>query len=149
MNCKYFDGCSAPLCPKDEGAADRTWFADEDICRLTDVPEWVRRQRRVSRKAVLGGYFTVTMLKHDCQIRKGMKGIDPDGTDRERAADEAAWFTAHPVMTVEMREKRRAIGQKNKGFINGNGDEKAPLLTGLNGVPEEKGSWIPPAGDRA
>jgi hypothetical protein len=41
MDCKYFDGCSAPLCPKDEGIADRTWFPDEDICRLADVPGWV------------------------------------------------------------------------------------------------------------
>jgi hypothetical protein len=31
MDCKYFDGCSAPLCPKDEGIADRAWFPDEDI----------------------------------------------------------------------------------------------------------------------
>jgi hypothetical protein len=153
MDCKYFDGCSAPLCPKDEGVADRTWFADEDICRLADVPEWVKRQKKVSRKAALGsspsGYFTRAMLKHDCQIRTGMKGIDPDGTDKERAACEAAWFKAHPVMTAEIREKRRAIGQKNKGFINGNGCEKDRLLTGMDGVPEEKGSWIPPAGNGA
>ena len=53
--CKYFDGCSAPLCPRDEGIADRAWFSDEDICRLADVPEWVRRQRKISRKAVMGG----------------------------------------------------------------------------------------------
>jgi hypothetical protein len=139
MDCKYFDGCSAPLCPRDEGAVDRAWFADEDICRLADVPEWVRRQKKISRKAVLGGYFTVAMLKHDCQIRRGMKGIDPDGTDKERAADEAAWFKAHPVMTAEMREKRRATGQKNKGFINGGGGEKDPLLTGLDGGIREKG----------
>jgi hypothetical protein len=145
MDCKYFDGCSAPLCPKDEGAADRTWFPDEDICRLADVPEWVKRQRKVSRKAVLGGYFTLAMLKHDCQIRKGMKGIDPDGTDKERAADEAAWFNAHPVMTAEERQRRRITGLKNKGFINGNGCEKGRLLTGLDALPEEKGTWIPPA----
>jgi hypothetical protein len=150
MDCKYFDGCSAPLCPRDEGVADRTWFSDEDICRLSDVPEWVKRQRKISRKAAQGGgYFTCAMLKHDCRIPKGMKGIDPDGTDKERAADEAAWFTAHQVMTADMREKRRAIGQKNKGFINGSGYKNNLLETGLDGVPEEKGSWIPPAGNVA
>jgi hypothetical protein len=84
------------------------------------------------------------MLKHDCQIRTGMKGIDPDGTDKKRAADEAAWFKAHPVMTAEERQRRRITGLKNKGFINGNGCEKDPLLTGLNALPEEKGTWIPP-----
>jgi hypothetical protein len=148
MDCKYFDGCSAPLCPRDEGVADRTWFPDEDICRLADVPDWVKRQKKISRKAVMGGYFTRDMLQHDCQIRQGMKGVDPDGTDKERAAEEAAWFKAHPVMTAEMREKRRAMGRKNKGFINGKGCKKDLLLTGLDGVTKEKGTWIPPAGDR-
>jgi hypothetical protein len=28
----------------------------------------------------------------------------PDGTDRKRAAGEAAWFKEHPVMTAEIRE---------------------------------------------
>jgi hypothetical protein len=107
MDCRYFDGCSAPLCPKDEGIADRTWFADEDICRLADVPEWVRRQRKTARKAATGGCFTVAMLKHDCRITQGLKGIDPDGTDKERKRDEAAWLTAHPVITAEEREKMR------------------------------------------
>jgi hypothetical protein len=149
MDCKYFDGCSAPLCPKDEEAADRTWFADEDICRLAAVPDWVKRQRKVSRKAALGGspsgYFTLAMLKQDCQIRKGMKGVDPDGTDTKRADDEAAWFKAHPVMTAEERQRRRITGLKNKGFINGNGCEKDRLVTGLDEVSGEKGTWIPPA----
>jgi hypothetical protein len=89
MDCKYFDGCSAPLCPKDEGIAYRTWFPDEDICRLANTPDWVKRQRKISKKAALGGYFTVAMLKHDYHISKGIKGIDPDGSDKERAAWEA------------------------------------------------------------
>jgi hypothetical protein len=121
MDCKYFDGCSAPLCPKDEGIADRTWFSDEDICRLADVPDWVRRQRKVSKKAVTGGYFTVAMLAHDCRISKGMKGIDPDGTDEKRAADEAAWLKTHPVINAEMREKMRGVAAKNRAFKLGAG----------------------------
>jgi hypothetical protein len=47
-----------------------------------------------------------------------MKGIDPDGTDKERAADEAAWFKAHPVITAEMREKMRADGEKKKELLH-------------------------------
>jgi hypothetical protein len=145
MECKYFDGCSAPLCPRDEGIADRTWFPDEDICRLADAPEWAKRQRRISKKAAADGYFTVAMLKQDCHISKGIKGIDPDGTEKERAADEAAWFKTHPVMTAENREKKRAAGLKNRGFINGKGYKNDPPLTGLDGVSGEKGRWIPPA----
>jgi hypothetical protein len=149
MDCKYFDGCSAPLCPKDEGVADRTWFSDEDICRLADIPEWVRRQRKISRKAVLGGYFTLAMLKHDCRISKGMKGIDPDGTDKERAAEEAAWFTAHPVITEEEREKYKATAEKLNAKFLGFQSKKDANPCALNVEPEEKGSWIPPALGRA
>jgi hypothetical protein len=119
--CKYFDGCSAPLCPRDEGIADRTWFPDEDMCRLADVPEWVKRQRKISKKAAEGGYFTVAMLKQDCHVSKGIKGIDPDGTDKERAADETAWFTAHPVTAAEIRAKMRAIAEKNRAVKLGPG----------------------------
>jgi hypothetical protein len=149
MDCKYFDGCSAPLCPKDEGVADRTWFADEDICRLADVPAWVKRQRKVSRKAALGGYFTLAMLKQDCRITQGMKGIDPDGTDKERAACEAAWFKAHPVITAELREKSRAMMLKNKALEPGLGTKKTPPNRGIVAFPEKKGSQIPPTGNEA
>jgi hypothetical protein len=121
MDCKYFDGCSAPICPKDPGQEKTTWFVDEDICRLVDVPEWVRRQRKISRKAIPGGYFTRAMLKQDCRICKGIKGIDPNGNDKERAADETAWFTAHPVITAEERKKNRALAVKNRPSQQGSG----------------------------
>ena len=139
MDCKYFDGCSAPLCPEDKGIADRTWFPDEDICRLKTVPDWVKRQRRVARKAAPGGYFSVAMLRHDCRVAMGMKGIDPDGTEKERAAGEAAWFKAHPVITAEQREKLRARGEKNKGFLNGNNCKNDPSGAGANALSGKKG----------
>jgi hypothetical protein len=149
MDCKYFDGCSALLCPKDEGVADRTWFPDEDICRLADVPDWVKRQRKVSRKAAEGCYFTLAMLKQDCRIPQGMKGIDPNGTDKERTACEAAWFKAHPVITAEERERNRVIGLKNKGFLDGKGCKKDQSKTGMDAVSGKKGTWIPPAPNKA
>jgi hypothetical protein len=113
MDCKYFDECSAPVCPRDEGTVNYTWFPDEDICRLTGVPDWVKRQRRIVRMGLPfeTGYFTKAMLEHPCRITKGLKGIDPDGTDKERERDEAAWFTAHPAITAEEREKMRAQGK--------------------------------------
>jgi hypothetical protein len=149
MDCKYFDGCSAPLCPKDGGAALRTWFADEDICRLADVPAWVRRQRKVFRKAARGGYFTLAMLRHECRIPKGMRGIDPDGTDKEREAGEAAWFKAHPVITAETREKLKAGGEKKKELLHRARLKKMLPDIGPDALPGEKGTWIPPAGNEA
>jgi hypothetical protein len=149
MDCKYFDDCSAPLCPEDEGVADRTWFPDEDICRLANTPDWVKRQRKIAKKAAPGGYFTLAMREHDCRITQGMKGIDPDGTDKERADDEAAWFEAHPVITEEEREKyRAAAGKLNAKFLGFQG-KKAVNPCAPNGVPGENGSSIPPAGDGA
>jgi hypothetical protein len=51
------------------------------------------------------------MLNHDCRIAQGIKGIDPDGTDKERAADELAWFAKHPAITAEERERSRELGK--------------------------------------
>jgi hypothetical protein len=74
-----------------------------------------------------------------------MKGIDPDGSDKERAAGEAAWFIAHPVITAEERERNRASGLKNKGFLSGTGGKKDPSEPGMDGVSGKKGREIPPA----
>jgi hypothetical protein len=135
MDCKYFDGCSAPLCPKDEGIADRTWFPDEDTCLLKAVPDWVKRQRKIAKNGSFeDGYFIVAMLKHDCRIVRDMKGIDPDGTDKERERDEAAWFTAHPAITAEEREKMRARGENQKAILSRTRLKKMQLNTGSNVV---------------
>ncbi|MDR1905003.1 MAG: hypothetical protein LBQ88_22320 [Treponema sp.] len=138
-DCRYFDGCSAPLCPEDKGAAGRAWFPGEDICRLVDVPDWVKRQRKVSRKAAQGGYFTLAMLDQDCRISRGMKGIDPDGTDQERSTDESVWFTAHPAITAEGRERNRAIMAKNRAFLPGSGAPETKPQQGLGVFSGKKG----------
>jgi hypothetical protein len=107
---------------------------------LADVPGWIKRQRKVSKKAAMGGYFTLAMLEHDCRISKGMKGIDPDGTDEKRAADETAWFKAHPVMTAELREKLKADGEKKRELLHRARLKKARSNIGPDVVSEKKGS---------
>jgi hypothetical protein len=89
------------------------------------------------------------MLRHGCRICNGIKGIDPDGTDRERVADEAAWFKAHPVITEEERERNRALAVKSRAFGAGFGAAKTAPEQGLNVISGEKGSWIPPAPEKA
>jgi hypothetical protein len=131
MDCKYFDGCSAPLCPNDGGMAGRIWFPDEDVCRLADAPGWVRRQRKISRRAAPGGCFTAAMIGHDCRIRKGMKGMDPDETGAMRAGGEAAWFKAHPVISPELREKLKAAGEKKKELLHSARLKKLRSNTGV------------------
>jgi hypothetical protein len=78
-----------------------------------------------------------------------MKGIDPDGTDEERAAGEAAWFKAHPVITKEEREKYKAAAEKLNAKSLGFQGRKGANSCVPNGESEEKGSWIPPAGNEA
>ena len=97
-NCKYFDSCSAPMCPRDAGAAKKTWFPGEPVCRLHDVPEWVKRQRKIAGTGAdeTAGCFTLPMLERRCMIKKGIIGIDPDGTDSELKEAEKAWLEKHP-----------------------------------------------------
>ena len=117
MDCKYFENCSAPMCPKDTGVGNTAWFPGEDICRRADVPDWVKRQRKITKKAAHGYFFTLSMLDRDCRISQGIKGIDPDGTDAERKAAEKTWLEKHPAITEEEREKMRVIGEKNQASL--------------------------------
>jgi hypothetical protein len=89
------------------------------------------------------------MLNHDCRICSGIRGIDPDGTDHVRAADETAWFKAHPVITKEERERNRALAVKSRVFGAGFGAVKTAPEQGLNVVSGKKGSWIPPVPENA
>jgi hypothetical protein len=74
-----------------------------------------------------------------------MKGIDPNGTDKERAAEEAAWFKAHPVMAAETREKLKAEGEKKKELLHRARLKKTRSNIGPDALFGEKGTWIPPA----
>ena len=71
-------------------------------------------------KCHIAGCFTLPMLERDCRIAQGVKGIDPDGTDKERAAAEKTWLEKHlPIKPIseEEREKMRAQGEKNKASL--------------------------------
>ena len=100
------------------------WFPDEPICRLLDVTDWVKHQRRIAKKAAPGSSFMLAMLQRDCRISQGIKGIDPDRTDRERAQEEIAWLKSHPAITEAEREIMRASAAKLKSFSPGFGGKK-------------------------
>jgi hypothetical protein len=107
MDCRYFEDCSAPLCPKADNTDAAAWFGDEEICRLNNSPAWVTRQRKLARKGLdrEAGYFTAAMLARGCMWKGGIQGINPDGSDKERAAALSAWFEKHPELAAEAREK--------------------------------------------
>ena len=106
--CKYFDDCSAPMCPRDAEVAKTAWFAGEPICRLHEVPEWVKRQQKIAKTGIgkTAGCFTLPMLERDCMIKKGITGIDPDGTDSDREMAEKAWLEKHSAKKLISEETR-------------------------------------------
>jgi hypothetical protein len=127
-NCKYFDGCSAPMCPRDAEASKTIWFADEPVCRSHDVPEWVKRQRKIVKTGAdeTAGCFTLFMLERRCVIGKKISGIDPDGTDTEREGAERNWLKKHPPIKPKSGEEReklaarmRTFRAKPEGFLGG------------------------------
>ena len=129
-DCRYFDGCSAPMCPKDNNVKQRTWFPDEDICSLKDVPEWVKRQRKIAKKAVgfEAGYFTLAMLIRNCFIAKGIKGLDPDKPEKDREKDENQWLEKHPIkkaVSENEREKRASRMRSIRSKVIDSGGKKA------------------------
>lgn len=52
IDCRYFDNCSAPLCPQLSETVLKVlfWFSDEPVCKNKDeTPEWLERQRELKR----------------------------------------------------------------------------------------------------
>jgi len=80
--CKYFDACSASLCPMEttEVNDNRVWYPNEEICRLRkDIPKWVRQQRKIAGKVKadnFGYYFRGDMLRVPFRVTHQVKGLD-------------------------------------------------------------------------
>ena len=117
-HCKYFDGCSAPICPRDARAAKTAWFADEPVCRLHDVPEWVKRQRKIVKTGINAtvGCFTLPMLERRCVVGKKITGIDPDGTDVDREGAERNWLEKHPLVKPKSDEEREKLAARMRAY---------------------------------
>jgi hypothetical protein len=120
-NCKYFDGCSAPMCPRDVGTVKTAWFANEPVCRLHDVPEWVKRQRKIAKAGInaTAGCFTLPMLERRCVVGKKITGIDPSGTDAEREEAERNWLEKHPPVKPKSNEEREKLAAR-MNMLRGN-----------------------------
>lgn len=125
-NCKNYDSCDAPLCPRDEQSVrDGCWFPDEAVCPMRrNVPDWVRTQRRLQNLSWAVGYFTVRMLEAIRHPSKIQVGADPG---RHVAAAVGAWFRA-----FRGGHLRRAGASKR-------GDNSAPIgsqMAAIRGVQE-------------
>lgn len=113
-DCPRFDSCSAPLCPLDAGSLNGSiWYSDEEICTAQGFGQlpWIRNQKKISRRCRdTSGYFTLEMLSHNCQIKGGITGLDPDTTDIDDSRAVKKWLMAHPEkreISEEERQERR------------------------------------------
>ena len=114
-DCKRYDGCSAPICPMDEGSkGEGIWYCDEEFCRSQAFSDllWIRNQRKISKKCRdTDGFFNLKMLSQNCQIKGGIKGIDPDREDVTEEEQTERWLIKHPVKR-EVTEEEREIMRK-------------------------------------
>ena len=114
--CRYYESCSAPMCPilSDEQNINYCWYPDEDICRKRKgLPDWVRQQRKISKKAKPDNYryyLTLDMLKVRFRVTSSVKGLDPDNLNEE--AQLRAWRKRNKgskkkKITEKQREQKR------------------------------------------
>ena len=76
--CKYFETCSAALCPKDPHPK-RYWYVGTDICKFSDT-DWVKTQKKIQAlKPPSNQYYTEKMLKSIGRVSKDITGLVCDG----------------------------------------------------------------------
>lgn len=134
--CRYFDTCSAPLCPMDNSPAG-VWFPGEPICKMKQVPDWVKRQRKIDAKnknrGLDAGCYTKRMLNRNFIVTAKTDGLDPDKGTPEWL--ESVWLKKHPEIqkTEKQMEHAKKLGQSqmDKSVLGGVGHV-------LNGTSEKK-----------
>lgn len=141
--CRYFDECSAPICPEDPASLKScAWFPDEEVCRRQDhasIP-MVKAQKRIARatgKDIERGCFTVEMLARVTTIGRGIRGLDPETpVTRERVTKWLSGFKGRKALTDEQRAVLRARALKMRARKQGQNvpdvpGSKAPEPVGL------------------
>ncbi len=158
-SCKYFQTCSANLCPLDPMLKQKVWYADEnlydEICRNRDYMDrqFIITQKKISRvrsklekqgKSV-DGLFTYSMLNRDFVVSKGIQGIDPDPPDFVERKEgiklyydrkEKLWLKHHPEITFETKQRQsewgKNLGKTVQKRLKRNGLGKMVSITGNN-----------------
>lgn len=119
------EDCSALLCPLDENSIrNGIWYPDEEICRARKFQTlpWVRKQKRIARLGLTvdAGLFTVEMLAAVSQIRRGIKGINPDQPLEKAKEDEEKWIAEKKggrVTAKQAHKTSRVIATKRGNLI--------------------------------
>ena len=111
-SCRY---CDAPLCPLDKDIQWRYWFPDEPICkdRKFGMLDWINNQRKIKKRTLDNSrYFTLEMLKRNCVIRRGIKGLHPDSSLESETRRITTWLSNHPKKKGISSERREELRQR-------------------------------------
>ena len=113
-DCAQHDTCGAPICPLDKQSLEcGLWYPNEEICRSQKNRlgiSWIKNQRKIARKTkYTDKYFTLSMLKRNCVIGAGIKGIDPN---REKENQIKIWLKNHLEKRKLSKEEREKIAQR-------------------------------------
>jgi hypothetical protein len=113
--CPRFENCGAVLCPLDaERLQIVAWYPDDEICKKIPVPDWVRMQRKVAKKAKdIDRYFTYNMLKRNCKVAKGIVGLDPN---KDELPQLNRWFRMHPPKKELSKLEKKIIAKRFKEY---------------------------------
>ena len=113
MDCKYFETCSAPICPRNAASLKNSvWYGDEEVCRVENAP-LVKRQRKIAKLGlgINDGCFTAAMLERTCVVGRGMRGIPPEDYPFDEPVKK--WLNAHPEIV-----KREFSPEQRKTFAD-------------------------------
>lgn len=104
MENKTCDKCSAPLCPESDKTLSDVFYPSEEICsRHNDG--FIKIQKKIAKKTkYLDRYYTIEMLKKNCVIGSGIKGIDPD---RDEELQLQIWMKNHKTRQILSDEERQ------------------------------------------
>ena len=134
--CARFNSCSAPFCPVIPSSLQGAWFPDDPVC-TTRRDDFITRQRRIARRAgSRDRFYTLAMISHPCQVRRGTKGLDPELTAERIPAAAAEWIERHPPARIMAPEERAALSTRISR-------QKSGLTGRFCGVREEGGTSTP------
>ena len=154
-SCKFFDSCSASLCPLDPRVKEMQWCPEENdtdgICKNREFAglRFVRTQKRIARairnkRRERDDYFSYEMLNRNIVVRSGIEGI-PDPPDtiknpmRWYSDKEKKWTDSHPEkkqlsdIEIEKRRSRMIEIRKARSIIqNSEMTNFKGVVSGLN-----------------
>jgi len=121
----HFEKCTAPLCLEADDIDDNSiWYANEPICSAqpkTGTPNWIKQQRKIARQTKQNpeiGFFTLEMLKRNCVVGKGMKGINGDKQNTKWQIKR--WFEKHKTKRKLSEKEKEVIRERFKKNVLSN-----------------------------